>query len=78
MRGSRTTNWAHLKVYFALLLLGLFTLGALLAYASSLVDPSTHHDRADLRSLSVQVMGLAVIAGAAAFVLKDRLLRDIQ
>ena len=76
MRASGPPTWARLRVYFATLLLGLFALGGLLAYASSLVDPSTGHGRSDLRVLGVEIMGLAAIAGVLAQVLKNRLSRD--
>ena len=76
MRASRSTNWAHLKVFFATLLLGLFALGALLAYASSFADRGTGHGRSDLRALGVELMAVAVIAGVLVLALKNRLSRD--
>jgi hypothetical protein len=77
IKPSRSPTWPGLRVYFAILLMTLFALGAALVYASFLPDPRTDYRGTDFRTLGVELMALAVIAGGVALVLKNRLSRDI-
>ena len=72
MRTSRAITWARLRVYFAALLIVLFALGGLLAYASFLPEPQSGHGRSGLATLGVELMALSVIAA----VLQRHLSRD--
>jgi hypothetical protein len=73
MRGSRSITWARLKVFFGALLLAVFALGMLFAYASSLVDGQSGHRGSDLSSLGAALIVLAVVGAVAAVVLSRRL-----
>lgn len=76
MRSSHPPTWARLRVYIGLFVLGLFLLGGLLVYASSLADPTSGRGGAEFRTLGLEVMIVAVIAVAVAHTLKDRLSVD--
>ena len=63
-------------MYFVVLLLSLFALGGLLAYASSLADPQSGHARSDLRTKGLALIALAVIATVLAAALRKRFSLD--
>ncbi len=63
-------------MYFGMLLLALFVLGALLIYASSLADPGSGPGRSRLRILGAELIALSIIAALLAAALKSRLSRD--
>jgi hypothetical protein len=76
MKATRTTPWSRLRVLLATLLVLLFILGGLIAYASSLPELQAGRRRADLFALGVGLMALSVLCGIFSFVLAKRLLHD--
>ena len=60
MRTSRAITWARLRVCFGALVLVLFALGGLLAYASSLADRQSGHGRSDLRALGAELIAVSL------------------
>ena len=63
-------------MFLATLLVLLFMLGGLIAYASSLPELQAGHRPADLLALGLGLMALAVLSGILSLVLANRLLRN--
>ena len=76
MRTSRAITWARLRVCFGTLLLALFAIGGLLAYASTLDDRQGGHGRSGLRALGAGLIALSVVAAVLTAALPRRLSRD--
>jgi hypothetical protein len=76
MKATHTTLWPRLRVFLGTLLVLLFILGGLIAYASSLTELQAGHRRADLLALGFGLMVLAVLSGILSFVLAKRIVQD--
>ena len=76
MRNSLGSAWARLRVYFGVLVLALFALGAGLIYASSLAEARHGRGETGLRAMGIEFMGLGVVSVVLAGWLKRRLSAD--
>jgi cell division protein FtsW (lipid II flippase) len=73
MRKFRAITWGRVKVYFGVLVIGVFALGMVLIYASSLSDPQRGRSLTGLRTIGFELMGLAVVSVVLARWLNRRL-----
>ncbi len=76
MRNSRADRWGRVRVYFGGLVLALFALGAGSIYASSLADAQRARSLMWLRTIGLELTGLAVVSVVLAGWLKRRFSGD--
>jgi MFS family permease len=76
MRNPRADRWGRVRVYFGVLVLALVALGAGSIYASSLADAQRSPSLMWLRTIGLELIGLAVVSVVLAGWLKRRLSVD--
>ena len=76
MRNPRADRWARVRVYFGVFVLALVALGAGSIYASSLADAQRPRSLMWLRTVGLELIGLAVVSVVLAGWLKRRLSVD--
>jgi hypothetical protein len=76
MRNSRADRWERVRVYFGVLVLAPVALGAGSIYASSLADAQRSRSLLWLRTIGLELIGLAVVSVVLAGWLKRRLSVD--
>jgi cell division protein FtsW (lipid II flippase) len=76
MRNPRADRWERVRVYFGVLVLALVALGVGSIYASSLADARRSRSLMWLRTIGLELIGLAVVSVVLAGWLKRRLSVD--
>ncbi len=76
MRNSRAERWERVRVFFGVLVLALVALGAGSIYVSSLADAQRSRSLMWLRTIGLELIGLAVVSVVLARWLKRRLSVD--
>jgi hypothetical protein len=76
MKNPRADRWERARVYFGVLVLALVALGAGSIYASSLADAQRSRSLTWLRTIGLELIGLAVVSVVLAGWLKRRLSVD--
>ena len=76
MRNPRADRWERVRVYFGVLVLALVALGAGSIFASSLADAQRSRSLVWLRTIGLELIGLAVVSVVLAGWLKRRISAD--